>query len=135
MPLCLRWTRCGRLVQVSPLGSGSEIFHWIWGVYDEAYHRRSARPSAFDGTSFPSRCSPEFSVYWPWGQALPVFPEVEELDVVDVSQSPGDIKIFMATLQGIVNRSQPRIYLIEGTMNEGKYTWLEDLGVHLCFLR
>lgn len=82
---------------------------------------------------FASAASPEFSVYWPWGQALPVFPEVEELDVVDVSQSPGDIKIFMATLQGIVNRSQPRIYLIEGTMSEGKTTWLEDLGVPYVF--
>ncbi len=83
--------------------------------------------------AFPSAASPKVSIYWPWGQALPVFPEVEELDVVDVSRAPGDIRILLATLQGIVNRSQPRIYLIEGAMNEGKYTWLEDLGVTYTF--
>src|SRR5690625_1360756 len=83
--------------------------------------------------AFLSAASPADTLYWPWGQALPAFAEVEVLDVVDVSQSPGDIKILLATLQGIVNRSQPRIYLVESTGGEGKYTWLQDLAVPYLF--
>ncbi len=61
-------------------------------------------------------------------QQLPSFAEPEHLDVADVLEAPGDIRLMMATLQGIVNRKQPRIYLFEND-EEGKYTWLNDLNV------
>ncbi|GIO36861.1 hypothetical protein J41TS12_17220 [Paenibacillus antibioticophila] len=42
--------------------------------------------------------------------------------------APGDIRLLLATLQGIVNRAEPRIYLLENE-EEGKLTWLKDLRV------
>ena len=40
----------------------------------------------------------------------------------------------MATLQGIVNRTEPRLYLLESPGGEGPYTWLRDLGVPYSLL-
>jgi len=68
------------------------------------------------------------SIVWPKSQALPSFAKVKRLDVADVVDAPGDDKLVLSTLQGIVNRKQPRIYLIESD-EEGKYTWLDDLRV------
>ncbi|WP_169084248.1 GxGYxYP domain-containing protein [Paenibacillus sp. PL91] len=68
------------------------------------------------------------TIAWPEKQALPSFKKIKQLDVADIYDAPGDIKILMATLQGIVNRVEPRIYLLENK-EEGKYTWLNDLNV------
>lgn len=68
------------------------------------------------------------TIAWPEKQALPNFSKIKHLDVADIYDAPGDIKILMATLQGIVNRAEPRIYLLENK-EEGKYTWLNDLDV------
>ncbi|WP_418041614.1 GxGYxYP domain-containing protein [Paenibacillus xylanilyticus] len=59
---------------------------------------------------------------------LPRFKKPKHLDAADIYDAPGDIKLLFATLQGIVNRKQPRIYLIE-SQEEGKMTWLNDLNV------
>lgn len=67
-------------------------------------------------------------IKWPDSQALPSFAKIKHLDVADVYDAPGDVKILLATLQGIVNRNQPRIYLLENE-EEGKMTWLNDLQV------
>lgn len=72
--------------------------------------------------------SPKDSISWPEKQALPTFANVKKLDVADVYDAPGDIKLLLATLQGIVNRAEPRIYLLEN-QEEGKMTWLNDLQV------
>src|SRR5690606_39568175 len=74
------------------------------------------------------------NIFWGSDQMLPTFPEVQQLDVADVAGAPGDVKLLMATLQGIVNRTQPRIYLIEDAGGEGKYTWLQYLGVPYTLL-
>jgi len=68
------------------------------------------------------------TISWPKSQALPSFGKVKRLDVADVAKAPGDIRIMLATLQGVVNRSEPRIYLLENE-EEGKLTWLNDLQV------
>jgi len=68
------------------------------------------------------------TISWPKSQALPSFGKVKRLDVADVAKAPGDIRIMLATLQGVVNRSEPRIYLLENE-EEGKLTWLNDLKV------
>lgn len=68
------------------------------------------------------------TIAWPEKQALPNFSKIKQLDVADIYDAPGDIKLLMATLQGIVNRAEPRIYLLENK-EEGKYTWLNDLDV------
>lgn len=65
---------------------------------------------------------------WPPNQELPTFKSPKKLDVADVYDAPGDIKLLFGTLQGIVNRSEPRIYLIEN-QEEGRFAWLNDLDV------
>ncbi|MGO4538063.1 GxGYxYP domain-containing protein [Paenibacillus sp. 2TAB19] len=70
----------------------------------------------------------ESTISWPTEQALPSFSKVKELDVADIYDAPGDIKLMLATLQGIVNRVEPRVYLLENK-EEGKFTWLNDLDV------
>lgn len=68
------------------------------------------------------------SIVWPKSQALPSFAKVKQLEVADVVDAPGDIRLILATLQGVVNRERPRIYLLESE-EEGKFTWLNDLQV------
>ncbi|MGG6310265.1 GxGYxYP domain-containing protein [Paenibacillus macerans] len=72
--------------------------------------------------------TPKNSISWPKSQALPSFAKVKRLDVADVYEAPGDIRLMLATLQGVVNRAEPRIYLLE-SQEEGKTTWLNDLRV------
>ncbi|MCC3371610.1 GxGYxYP domain-containing protein [Cohnella sp. REN36] len=71
---------------------------------------------------------PKDAVVWPQSQALPSFKSVKRLDVADIVNAPGDLKLLLATLQGIVNRAEPRIYLLESE-EEGKTTWLKNLDV------
>ncbi|WP_258171084.1 GxGYxYP domain-containing protein [Paenibacillus sp. R14(2021)] len=68
------------------------------------------------------------TISWPADQVLPSFAKVKQLEVADIIDAPGDIKILLATLQGIVNRTEPRMYLLE-SKEEGKFTWLNDLDV------
>ncbi|RXZ78929.1 hypothetical protein EBB07_25175 [Paenibacillaceae bacterium] len=65
------------------------------------------------------------SISWPKKQALPNFQQPKHLDVVDVYEESGDIKLLMTTLQGIVNRERPRIYVIQNKVDP----WLNDLKV------
>lgn len=77
----------------------------------------------------PAGAADREGVTWPEGQALPTFAAARHLDVADIEDIPGDEQLLFATLQGIVNRSQPRIYLLHPS-DEGKETWLRDgLGV------
>lgn len=69
-------------------------------------------------------CSAEIS--WPAGQLLPVFGEAKRLEVIELEGAPGELRLLSASLQGIVNRTEPRIYLFEPS-DEGKETWLKDL--------
>lgn len=69
-------------------------------------------------------CSAEIA--WPEGQLLPVFGEAKRLEVIELNGAPGELRLLSASLQGIVNRTEPRIYLFEPS-DEGKETWLKDL--------
>jgi hypothetical protein len=57
---------------------------------------------------------------------LPRFPRPRHLDVADITALPGDERLLLTTLQGVVNRKQPRIYLISPA-DEGARTWLDEL--------
>jgi hypothetical protein len=67
-------------------------------------------------------------ISWPVGQILPRFAAPGRLDVADLSAATADEQLLLTTLQGIVNRTKPRIYLLL-PQNEGLYTWLDDLDV------
>lgn len=67
-------------------------------------------------------------VYWPTSQALPAFARPRFLDVADLTGRPADEQLLLTTLQGLVNRDRPSIYLLQ-PQNEGPTTWLTELGV------
>jgi len=70
---------------------------------------------------------------WPANQLLPTFsapPAV--VDCIDVSSaSNGEIDLF-ASLEGIVNRTQPRVACVSTTDGEGEFTWvnLHNLSIN-----
>lgn len=65
-------------------------------------------------------------INWPTNQLLPTFSvPAARLDVIDVSSaSDADVDLF-ASLQGIVNRTQPQIACVSSGDGEGKFTWLD----------
>jgi hypothetical protein len=54
------------------------------------------------------------------------FSRPRHLDVADITVLPGDEQLLLTTLQGIINRTQPRIYPITN-VEEGARTWLDEL--------
>jgi len=63
---------------------------------------------------------------WSGRPVLPQFPRPERLDVVDLTKLNGRDQALLTTLQGIVNRRQPRIWTLlaaDGT----DQTWLETV--------
>lgn len=68
---------------------------------------------------------------WPEGQALPSFAyPAETVEAIDISKETANEKRLLVSLQGIVNRTQPRIALCDGNANSGDATWLTDEGVN-----
>jgi hypothetical protein len=65
---------------------------------------------------------------WPANQSFPSFAPIAPLDVVDVDGRPADQVRMLVSLQGLINRTQPRIYLESGEA-EGKTFWLDHLSV------
>jgi hypothetical protein len=59
---------------------------------------------------------------WPRGQLLPQFAPLRSLDVVDMADRSGEDRLLFATLQGVVNRERPRVYLTEDA-DEGDEAW------------
>lgn len=64
-------------------------------------------------------------INWPANQLLPTFSTPAALiDCIDVSSAtPAEIDLF-SSLEGIVNRTQPRIACVNSIDGEGKFTWL-----------
>lgn len=72
-------------------------------------------------------------VNWPSRQLLPSFPPpAQTQDLITLrepSASAAEMYLF-ASLKGIVNKTQPRIFSYEGdAFAEGPYTWLQSLGL------
>lgn len=63
---------------------------------------------------------------WPTNQLLPTFSApAATIDCIDMSgMTDAEIDLF-ASVQGIVNRSQPRIACVHNVDGEGKMTWLD----------
>src|SRR5215475_14219278 len=60
--------------------------------------------------------------------ALPTFPRAQFLDAADLSALTGDEQCLLVSLQGQVNRRQPRLYLYWGTDTTNQ-TWLNTITV------
>jgi hypothetical protein len=74
---------------------------------------------------------------WPEGQSFPSFAHITTLDVIDMAGRSADVGVMLATLEGQVNKTRPRIYLEypqaasnapPGGVNEGPTFWLDKLG-------
>src|SRR5215831_1358129 len=66
-------------------------------------------------------------IYWPDTQVFPNFAPVGTLDVVESAGRASDEITLLVTLQGLVNRQQPRIWVLDDS--ERKRFWLDQLGV------
>ncbi len=63
-------------------------------------------------------------ISWPKGQALPIFATpAPALDSIEVQALSNDERIAFSALQGLVNRKQPRILLLDARSDEGRDTW------------
>lgn len=80
---------------------------------------------------YPSVVSPAQGVSWPKGQALPLFSApAASLDAMFVQGLSRDEQITFSALQGLINKKQPRIYLLDRFSDEGVYTWAETSTVN-----
>ena len=61
---------------------------------------------------------------WPDGNMLPVFQAPHHLDIYDIRGASRDIQLTVTTMVGILNRPQPRIYLITG---DDDLFWLKQV--------
>ena len=67
------------------------------------------------------------AITWPASQQFPSFAPVGPLDVIDAPGRPNDALTMLVTLQGVVNRTAPRIYVSDG--GAGDRLWLAELAV------
>jgi GxGYxYP putative glycoside hydrolase C-terminal domain/GxGYxY sequence motif in domain of unknown function N-terminal len=67
-------------------------------------------------------------LYWPPDRALPTFPEAFHLDAADLTALDGDQRGLLVSLQGIVNRTRPRLYFYWGT-DPTNLEWLQTIHV------
>ncbi|WP_446742478.1 GxGYxYP domain-containing protein [Silvibacterium acidisoli] len=72
--------------------------------------------------------SNQATFYWPSNRALPVFPEAYHLDSADITALDADHQGVLVSLQGIVNRTRPRLYLYWGT-DPTNAEWLKSVDV------
>ncbi len=63
---------------------------------------------------------------WPANQLLPTFSTpAATVDCIDLTSLTGDEADLFTSLQGILNRTQPRIACVHNADGEGKMTWLD----------
>jgi len=68
-------------------------------------------------------------ITWLNGHLLPTFaPAAESLDAIEVSQSK-DLYTLAVTFQGLINRKQPRVLILNSNAGEGKETWAKEFGL------
>lgn len=73
-------------------------------------------------------------ISWPDGQALPTFSSpAAECDAVSVTHYTEDELLTLTALQGIVNRTKPRILLLDDNPDEGAETWMNTSTVNAEF--
>src|ERR1700733_14845556 len=73
--------------------------------------------------AFGQQSSVAPGLQWPANQPLPAFGVPGHLDVANIQQLTGDQQVLLTTLQGTVNRREPRLYwLLQGDNTD--QTWL-----------
>jgi GxGYxY sequence motif in domain of unknown function N-terminal/GxGYxYP putative glycoside hydrolase C-terminal domain/FG-GAP-like repeat len=72
--------------------------------------------------------APVLGISWPADRQFPRFAPIAPLDVITAEGRPSDIITLLVTLEGLVNRTQPRIYVPESGRSTDML-WLEELAV------
>jgi hypothetical protein len=68
---------------------------------------------------------------WPPGQAFPTFaPPAATLDVVNETGLAADVATLVVTLEGLVNRTQPRIWVTDGSSQQALWLAQVDAGTN-----
>lgn len=65
-------------------------------------------------------------LHWRHGRLLPRFAEPRRLDIADIEPLTGDEQLLLGTLQGVVNRRRPELYLY---YDEADRAWPDALDV------
>ncbi|MEV0842208.1 GxGYxYP domain-containing protein [Actinocatenispora sera] len=79
--------------------------------------------------SVPAAAAPgRTGIDWPRGQVLPHFAAPAVLDLVDLTDASDADQLLVASLQGLVNRTRPRIATLRPA-DEGGLTWLHTAGL------
>ncbi len=78
----------------------------------------SNKPSPVEG--------PKRGIDWPEGRIFPIFLPVKTLDVIERGTIADDMISAVVTLQGLVNREEPRIFIL--TDSEPSRLWLKEVG-------
>lgn len=74
----------------------------------------------------------ESGIVWPEGQALPTFATpASTLDMILIQNLSADEQITFSALQGIVNKTKPRIYLLDSGADEGALTWQKTFDLEI----
>jgi hypothetical protein len=93
-----------------------------------------------DAATTPDAVTTVTGLSWPGGASFPIFPPADQLDVGDLSGDTEDEMILFTTLEGLVNRTRPRIYFKDaandtqegtGTPDAGDTFWLSKFPVPL----
>ena len=63
------------------------------------------------------------NITWPEERVFPLFQVAQHLDVYNAHTAPCDIQLSIATLVGLINRVQPRVYLLD---REHDAFWLQE---------
>ncbi|QDU55563.1 GxGYxYP domain-containing protein [Aeoliella mucimassa] len=72
------------------------------------------------------------SWHWPDGQVLPHLPApADSLDAMPIQSLTRDEQLAFVALQGHVNKTRPRIWLINRRSEEGADTWQKTLGLQI----
>jgi hypothetical protein len=70
-------------------------------------------------------CAQGAGLTWPTNHFLPTFPApASTIDCIDISTAPNSQINLFASLEGIVNRTQPRLALVSSSAEEGEFTWM-----------
>ncbi len=129
---CAAFVAAAVMLMASPVrataGAGARVVNGDFET-DEA-RQPELRSISLPGTPSAVGAARTGGITWPDGQALPTFSRPHHLQVVDILSAPGDEQMLFATLQGVVNRQRPRIYLIQDSSEDKKGTfWLRHLDV------
>ena len=78
----------------------------------------------------------ETGLTWPEGQSMPSFAYAAgEVETINVDKESNNEQYLLVSLQGIVNRTQPRIALCHGDEKSGDATWLKEEGITLKYVK